>query len=289
MMAGKSVLTLAFIIPTILGHGRLIEPPSRSSMWRYGFNTPKNYNDNELFCGGFNTQWNVNGGNCGVCGDSASGIRDNEAGGRYATGVISRCYPAGTSFIQVKVEITANHKGGDTTQATTGGAMGLTVVSAAVPGKKNSTAVQTWPYSQTARVFEQLPRPDRRQHSHPYPHQNHPLPQASRYKLTTGRGSQYLPQHHMYIPAEKQPEPRPRVLPPKPRPRVQQTHGLAEQLGHGWDRLRWTSGVWIIAITTLGTAPPRIAPVNQRLSPPTFSDVKQLGFMRECLGWTSGA
>jgi hypothetical protein len=25
-------------------HGRLIEPPSRASAWRYGFNTPENYN-----------------------------------------------------------------------------------------------------------------------------------------------------------------------------------------------------------------------------------------------------
>ncbi len=35
------------------GHGRLVEPPSRSSMWRLGYNTPRNYQDNELFCGGF--------------------------------------------------------------------------------------------------------------------------------------------------------------------------------------------------------------------------------------------
>ena len=34
------------------GHGRLIEPPSRSSMWRFGFKNPTNYNDNALFCGG---------------------------------------------------------------------------------------------------------------------------------------------------------------------------------------------------------------------------------------------
>ncbi|GFT30055.1 chitin-binding type-4 domain-containing protein, partial [Nephila pilipes] len=46
-----------FILPCLLvgqiqGHGRLLEPPSRSSMWRFGYNTPSNYNDNELFCGG---------------------------------------------------------------------------------------------------------------------------------------------------------------------------------------------------------------------------------------------
>ena len=35
------------------GHGRLMDPVARSSAWRLGFDTPHNYNDNELFCGGF--------------------------------------------------------------------------------------------------------------------------------------------------------------------------------------------------------------------------------------------
>jgi hypothetical protein len=37
----------------VLSHGRLIDPPARGTAWRYGFNTPKDYNDMELFCGGF--------------------------------------------------------------------------------------------------------------------------------------------------------------------------------------------------------------------------------------------
>ena len=41
------------------GHGRMIDPPMRSSMWRYGFDTPKNYNDNELNCGGFVVSWSL--------------------------------------------------------------------------------------------------------------------------------------------------------------------------------------------------------------------------------------
>ena len=53
----------------IWSHGRLIEPPSRSTMWRYGFNNPPNYNDHESYCGGFTRQWQTNGGRCGVCGD----------------------------------------------------------------------------------------------------------------------------------------------------------------------------------------------------------------------------
>lgn len=46
-------LTLLCVAVGVLGHGRLMYPPSRSSAWRLGFDTPQNYNDNELFCGGF--------------------------------------------------------------------------------------------------------------------------------------------------------------------------------------------------------------------------------------------
>lgn len=37
----------------IHGHGRLMDPPSRNAMWRFGYPNPVNYNDNELFCGGY--------------------------------------------------------------------------------------------------------------------------------------------------------------------------------------------------------------------------------------------
>lgn len=30
-----------------------MDPPSRNSMWRFGYPNPVNYNDNELFCGGY--------------------------------------------------------------------------------------------------------------------------------------------------------------------------------------------------------------------------------------------
>lgn len=38
--------------------------------FRYGFSTPPNYNDHELYCGGFTRQWQTNGGKCGICGDA---------------------------------------------------------------------------------------------------------------------------------------------------------------------------------------------------------------------------
>ena len=37
---------------------------------RFGYSNPVNYNDNELYCGGFSVQWANNDGKCGVCGDN---------------------------------------------------------------------------------------------------------------------------------------------------------------------------------------------------------------------------
>ncbi|KAK0058915.1 solute carrier family 25 (mitochondrial carrier protein) member 16 [Biomphalaria pfeifferi] len=92
------------------GHGRLIEPPSRATMWRQGYPTPENYDDNQLFCGGVGVQYGENKGKCGVCGDPWNGPREHEAGGKYANGIIVRSYQVG-QVIDVSVELTANHKG----------------------------------------------------------------------------------------------------------------------------------------------------------------------------------
>ena len=54
------ITVLVAFIASVLGHGRLISPPGRSTMWRYGYNTPKNYNDNQLYCGGFNVSIKTN-------------------------------------------------------------------------------------------------------------------------------------------------------------------------------------------------------------------------------------
>ena len=45
------------------GHGRLMDPPARNAMWRLSFNNPVNYNDNELYCGGFVSKYNASGAN----------------------------------------------------------------------------------------------------------------------------------------------------------------------------------------------------------------------------------
>ncbi|GIY91988.1 chitin-binding type-4 domain-containing protein [Caerostris extrusa] len=40
------------LVPCVDGHGRMVEPPARNTMWRMDFYTPENYDDTELFCGG---------------------------------------------------------------------------------------------------------------------------------------------------------------------------------------------------------------------------------------------
>ncbi|KAK3106161.1 hypothetical protein FSP39_014004, partial [Pinctada imbricata] len=103
-------IVFAELVDVCFGHGRLVNPPSRSSMWRYGFSNPPNYNDNQLYCGGVQIQYEVNKGKCGVCGDPYQGPLDNEPGGKYANGIIVKTYtPA--DVIPVEVEITAPHKG----------------------------------------------------------------------------------------------------------------------------------------------------------------------------------
>ncbi|KAK6168959.1 hypothetical protein SNE40_020105 [Patella caerulea] len=104
-------ITLTYMVMNgVFGHGRLLDPPSRSSMWREGFKNPPNYDDNQLFCGGVQVQWEQNGGKCGICGDPWQGPRDNEPGGKYANGIIVRKYKVGQDITAV-VQLTATHKG----------------------------------------------------------------------------------------------------------------------------------------------------------------------------------
>lgn len=111
---GGMILVLAIgtacLVGVVTGHGRLIEPPGRSSMWRYGYRNPPNYNDNQLYCGGVQIQYEVNKGRCGVCGDPFQGPLDNEPGGKYANGIIVHSTTIG-AIMPVMVEITAAHKG----------------------------------------------------------------------------------------------------------------------------------------------------------------------------------
>ena len=49
-----SSVMLFTVISVIHGHGYMISPPSRNSMWRFDFNNPPNFDDTQLFCGGKN-------------------------------------------------------------------------------------------------------------------------------------------------------------------------------------------------------------------------------------------
>ena len=71
-----------------------------------------NYNDNEVFCGGYGVQWSSNGGKCGVCGDNYQDEvpRAHETGGKFGNEIIGATYTTG-AIIDIDIEIVANHWG----------------------------------------------------------------------------------------------------------------------------------------------------------------------------------
>ena len=84
-----------------------MDPPARNSMWRFGFGTPINYSDNEVFCGGVGIQFKKNKGKCGVCGDDWSKERPrlNENGGKWGTGTVGKTYMQGQVSFHEKIRI----------------------------------------------------------------------------------------------------------------------------------------------------------------------------------------
>ena len=108
----SSVIITVLEIGLATGHGRLMEPPARNSMWRFGFVNPVNYNDNELFCGGMDKQFSENDGRCGICGDSFEdpSPQKHETGGEFGNRIISKTYVMG-AVIGLEIDITANHRG----------------------------------------------------------------------------------------------------------------------------------------------------------------------------------
>ncbi|XP_046402637.1 uncharacterized protein LOC124168442 [Ischnura elegans] len=107
-----ALVALTTILSSTEGHGRLMDPAARGTMWRKGFRTPVNYNDNQLNCGGRWSQFGQNGGRCGPCGDDFSMPRPrmNENTGVYGRGVVSKTFTSGQE-ITATVDLTANHKG----------------------------------------------------------------------------------------------------------------------------------------------------------------------------------
>ncbi|XP_050715043.1 uncharacterized protein LOC126997873 [Eriocheir sinensis] len=100
------------LIPGCQGRGRLVDPPSRASMWRFGFVNPVEFNDDRVDCGGFVRQWRKNRGRCGVCGDpwDEPVPRPHETRGRYGRGTIVRTFTQGQAAV-VEAEVTAASTG----------------------------------------------------------------------------------------------------------------------------------------------------------------------------------
>ncbi|KAJ3638629.1 hypothetical protein MTP99_001977 [Tenebrio molitor] len=107
-----TLFVFCLLVEKISGHGMMLEPPNRSSLWRFDPTAPPNYDDNQNFCGGVAVQWNRFNGLCGVCGDpyDAAHPQDNENTGTYGQGKIVRQYSSG-SDVDVQIKLTANHMG----------------------------------------------------------------------------------------------------------------------------------------------------------------------------------
>ncbi|XP_060531390.1 uncharacterized protein LOC132705011 [Cylas formicarius] len=105
-------LICSFRCNGVSGHGYMISPPNRASLWRIDGTQPTNYDDNGYFCGGRYVQYEINQGKCGPCGDDWRDPipRSNENGGTFGNGIIVANYTAG-QVIEVKSLITANHLG----------------------------------------------------------------------------------------------------------------------------------------------------------------------------------
>ena len=47
------LITVSMLVARVMGHGYLMDPPARNSMWRSDFKSKPNYDDNGLNCGGY--------------------------------------------------------------------------------------------------------------------------------------------------------------------------------------------------------------------------------------------
>ncbi|KAJ8924201.1 hypothetical protein NQ315_006992 [Exocentrus adspersus] len=103
---------VGLLVNEAVGHGMMLEPASRRSLWRFNVRALKDYDDNSNFCGGAYVQHQQNSGKCGVCGDAYSDPhpQDNENTGKFGAGYVVAKYEAG-SVINVTIKLTANHVG----------------------------------------------------------------------------------------------------------------------------------------------------------------------------------
>ncbi|KAJ8924207.1 hypothetical protein NQ315_006998 [Exocentrus adspersus] len=111
----KSFLILsvvALIAREVVGHGMMLDPPGRASMWRFDIaGSVPDYNDDQNNCGGLGV-YVANGLQCGVCGDAFTDPhpQDNENTGKFGVGKVVKTYQSG-SVIETEIKLTTNHKG----------------------------------------------------------------------------------------------------------------------------------------------------------------------------------
>ncbi|XP_022822931.1 uncharacterized protein LOC111353940 isoform X2 [Spodoptera litura] len=111
-MFWSTLITLACMAAYAHGHGKVIDPVNRASLWRVFSDEPADFSDAGLNCGGFGHQWRFNKGRCGVCGDpyDSPQPRAHEYGGKYGQGRIVATYQQG-DVITTKVDLSASHLG----------------------------------------------------------------------------------------------------------------------------------------------------------------------------------
>ncbi|GBN69096.1 hypothetical protein AVEN_50956-1 [Araneus ventricosus] len=115
-----AVLISLACLGLVNGHGRLEEPPGRSTMWRFGFKTEQNPDDAELFCGGITRKGTINYKRLPSKEEKFQISHklqtqcyfpfNNTDGGKYGKGVIARTYKSGQTITAI-TNIVANHFG----------------------------------------------------------------------------------------------------------------------------------------------------------------------------------
>lgn len=113
-LASASALLVVLLLRAsclVRGHGTMMEPVSRNSLWRIDPKAPVNYNDIELFCGGIGVV-TQHGNKCGVCGDAynLARPRPHETGGYMVVNRTVKNYFPG-STIDVLINLDTNHGG----------------------------------------------------------------------------------------------------------------------------------------------------------------------------------
>lgn len=106
-----SAISPLILIQLVSGHGIMLDPVGRNSLWRVDQSAPVNYDDNELYCGGLGAIEQT-GGKCGVCGDPYRSRlpRAHETGGHMVVNrTVKNYFPRST--IDVLIQLDTDHGG----------------------------------------------------------------------------------------------------------------------------------------------------------------------------------